>query len=192
MIVGGIPILIASELPKTYAIWNTADKSTKITIDGLKATKGTAPPDYAGVRANIGKSSGKWYWEMTVTLGSTASDAQFIGVSNTSESVDTFTGATVNGWSYSPGYKRHNGATLFGATFTTGDVIGVALDLDAGTLEFYKNGVSQGVAFSSGVSGTLYPAVSMGYNTFAVTANFGATAFAYSVPSGYNSGVYTQ
>jgi hypothetical protein len=30
--------------------------------------------------------------------------------------------------------------------YTDNDVIGVALDLDAGTLTFYKNGVSQGTA----------------------------------------------
>lgn len=42
----------------------------------------------------------------------------------------------------------------------SGDVIGVQLDFDAGTIEFYKNGVSQGVAFTN-LSGTVYAAVSL-------------------------------
>ena len=36
-------------------------------------------------------------------------------------------------------YNNNTGAS-YGATFTTNDVIGVALDLDAGTLTFYKTG----------------------------------------------------
>ena len=53
----------------------------------------------------------------------------------------------------------------YGATFTYGDIIGVAIDLDSGTktLTFYKNGVSQGVAFNPDVSlGAWFPAVSSG------------------------------
>jgi hypothetical protein len=32
-----------------------------------------------------------------------------------------------------------NTATAYGSTWTTGDVIGIALDMDAGTIVFYKN-----------------------------------------------------
>lgn len=40
-------------------------------------------------------------------------------------------------------------ATRYG----NGDIVGVDLDLDAGTLSFSKNGVSQGVAFDTGLTG---------------------------------------
>ena len=41
------------------------------------------------------------------------------------------------------GNKLQNGGsnTAYGASFTTGDVIGVAYDADAGTLVFYKNNI---------------------------------------------------
>ena len=37
-----------------------------------------------------------------------------------------------------------NGQSNYGETYTTGDVIGVAFDLDLGSITFYKNGVSPG------------------------------------------------
>ena len=68
-----------------------------------------------------------------------------------------------------------------GASYVIGNVMGIKLDLGAGTLTFYKNGVSQGTAFT-GLSGTFYPAVTLRENAslaLSLTANFGATAFTY-------------
>jgi hypothetical protein len=74
------------------------------------------------------------------------------------------------------------------ASYTTGDVIGVALDLDAGTLIFYKNNVSQGTAFT-GLSGNFVPAVSVTTNAGANSCdvNFGQQEFKYTPPSGYKA-----
>jgi len=82
--------------------------------------------------------------------------------------------------------RKLNGATVttYGATYTTNDVIGVAVDLGAGTLEFYKNNTSQGVAFSSGVSGTIFPYI-VAYGTDAVALNCGQRPFSYTPPTGY-------
>ena len=63
-----------------------------------------------------------------------------------------------------------------------------ALDLDAGTITFYKNNVSQGVAFS-GISGTILAAASV-QNTSSAKADFGASTFVYSPPIGFNAGWY--
>ena len=54
-------------------------------------------------------------------------------------------GYDANGMGYygSNGDKYYNGSGVaYGATYTTGDVIGVALDLTDGTITFYKDGVS--------------------------------------------------
>jgi hypothetical protein len=71
-------------------------------------------------------------------------------------------------------------------SFTTGDLIGVAFDADNGTLTFYKNGVSQGQAFS-GISGDYAMAVSCngsnGVNS--VDANFGQKPFKFPPPAGF-------
>lgn len=179
----------------TYATWNPADKSSNITLSGgdLTATNG-ASSTWAGVRSTIGVSSGKWYWEYTITVR--PGGAQNLdGIGNSSATLTTYVGATGDSWGYytGGGQKAHSNSFLaYGATYTTGDVIGVALDMDGGTLEFFKNNTSQGVAYNSGLTGTIYAMMSNIENTCASTANFGATALTYSPPSGYNAGLYTD
>ena len=53
------------------------------------------------------------------------------------------------------------GGYTYANAFTSGDIIGVALDLDNGSLVFYKNGVSQGTAFT-GLAGGFRPAIRAG------------------------------
>ena len=47
----------------------------------------------------------------------------------------------------------HQRLLLHGDSYTTGDAIGVAFDADNGILTFYKNGVSQGAAYTGLTSG---------------------------------------
>lgn len=171
----------------SFNTWNSSDKDSSVALSNSNLTA-TFSGSAGGVRATTGKSSGKWYWEVTVTSWGSPGPAT-IGVADSSAALTTILGNDIHGWSYnSNGNEFHNAsATAYAATFTTGDVIGVALDLSAGTITFYKNGTSQGVAYSS-LSGTLYPACSNGNSSALVlTANFGATAFAYSIPAGYSA-----
>jgi len=135
--------------------------------------------------ATMGVSSGKWYYEATVNSGS-----MIVGWAKAGVNLDYFLGVDSLGWSYSySGQKwNNNSAQAYGATYTTGDVIGCALDLSAGTLEFFKNGTSQGVAFT-GLSGEFFPGVGDGSSSDSVVAsvNFGQRAFAYTPPTGYKA-----
>ena len=82
------------------------------------------------------------------------------------------------------GNKGNNTSfSAYGATFTTNDVIGVALDMDSGTLTFYKNNTSQGTAFT-GLSGSFFPAFS-GQTSDSAAVNFGQRPFSYTPPTGY-------
>ena len=133
-------------------------------------------------------SSGKWYWEITLTAGSRC----MIGITkyNTFNSSNAFYYSS-DSYSYfsSDGNKRNGSAsgTSYGATFAQGDVIGVALDLDAGTLIFYKNGTSQGTAFT-GLSGNFTPLWASDITGNTGSANFGQRPFAISsVPAGHKS-----
>jgi hypothetical protein len=139
-------------------------------------------------RATMGVSSGKYYWETTcTTFGGSNPDTGILLASNTLVSADQFVGNYAGGYSYGGnGQKRNNNTgAAYGATYTTGDVIGVALDMDAGTLTFYKNNTSQGTAYSS-LSGTFSPAIS-GYNGVVWDANFGQRPFAYTPPTGFKA-----
>lgn len=142
-----------------------------------------------GTRCTLGSvsvSTGKWYWENTL-LNAGCSFGVASAVVNTLAGL----GFDAYGWAYSwnIGQKYNNNVLAdYGAAFTLGDVIGVALDMDAGTLSFYKNGVSQGVAFS-GLTGDLFPAVSdaSGAVSASMTSNFGQRPFTYAPPAGFKS-----
>lgn len=150
----------------------------------------------------LGKSSGKWYWEYLYT--GTLIDA-FTGVANHSVTLSgNYLGLDGNGWGYDStnGFSWHGGTPLsYGATWGTGDVMGVALDMDNGFMYVSKNNVWQhssdptsgilgtGAMYGS-LTGTLYPAWSCGPENVLVTANFGGSAFVGTVPSGYNPGIY--
>ena len=148
-----------------------------------------------------GASSGKWYWETTMT---TASGADYVGVVTSDWDVmgkagAAYPGSQDNGWTYfRDGRIYHNGSfSSYGNSYTTGDIIGLALDLDNDKIYFSKNGIYQNSsnpttgtnpAFSN-VSGTVFP-VWAGYNTSTVhTCNFGQREFLYP-PGTYSASAY--
>ncbi len=123
----------------------------------------------------FGMSSGKWYFETTGGDNS-------VGIANISESVSATYSAA--------GSYNLNGTTVSGkATYTTTDLIGCAYDATNGTIEFFKNGVSQGSSsFSAGLGLDM---VAQFNGTFSATrtcvANFGQRPFAYTPPTGFRS-----
>ena len=146
----------------------------------------TGPTGYGIAPSTIGMTSGKWYFEMTAT-----STGVGCGLSTGSASLTQYLGQNASGWAYfTDGLKyTNNSGSSYGASFTTNDVIGVAFDADAGTLTFYKNGTSQGTAFTSLTSGPYFFTVSDGGSPEqrTCTANFGQRPFAYTAPSGYKA-----
>lgn len=174
----------------SFTTLNPADKGSAVTLSNGNLTATFAVSSNIMVRAVQSKSVGKFYWE--VTAG--AIPNVIVGIAKSGATLNNYLGQDANGW----GYYGFNGnmtnnavSSAYGATYTTGDVIGVALDCDNGTLTFYKNGVSQGQAFSS-LSGTFFPAVSGSTGAAeSCTINFGATAFAFTPPTGFTGGIAT-
>lgn len=166
--------------------WNPDDKSSQITLSlgNLLATKAAPDGSDAGVRAFTGKNSGQWYWELTVQ---SISASMYLGIGTLLASLSSSLGADINGFAYrSDGQKVNNGvAAAYGASYTAGDVISVAFDATAGTLTFFKNNVSQGIAYS-GLTGTKFPIASLVNTGNAVLANFGNSAFVYAPPPGFS------
>lgn len=176
----------------TYATWNSADKGSNTTLSGGNLIATQPAGGNTGVRSNISVSTGKWYWELTCTSSGTAEPMN--GVSDSSEALG-LCGQTTHGWGYwgFNGQKYHNSSgSAFGAGYTT-QVIGFALDADAGTVEIFKSNISQGIITLTGVSAPYFAHSSnaSGGSNLVCTANFGASAFVYSPPSGYNAGLYT-
>ena len=133
-------------------------------------------------------TTGKWYWEVVCGAqetipGIAVASANLIGNATTypANSIVSYTYYGLNGNKYTgPG----NTNVAYGATFTANDVIGVAFDADAGTLAFYKNGTSQGTAFT-GLTSQYVPVLGV-FNTSS-HINFGQRPFAYTAPSGFKA-----
>jgi hypothetical protein len=158
-------------------------------LDGnLNITRGGSGWGMCG--STIAVSTGKWYWE--ATLVQSGSGDGILGIHKTNTTLYQIVGYSGDpeGYAYGGSGSKYNNTTgtAYGASFTNGDLIGVALDLDAGTLTFYKNNSSQGTAFSS-LSGEFYPAFSSDNSTGvgAWLANFGQRPFSYTPPTGFVS-----
>jgi len=168
-----------------FAVLNPIHKSSSVTLSNGNLTYTTTLQ--RGAYGTIGVSSGKWYWEWKP--GATGSET-YVGIGTPNSPTDvaldsgTPSGVIVYGGFNGNLYTTGAGAA-YGATFTTGDTIGVALDMDAGTLTFYKNNTTQGTAASS-LTGTKVPVVSAS-NTHSGTINFGQTAFTYTPPTGFSA-----
>lgn len=171
----------------TFGTWNASDKGSAVTLSNGNLTASFAVSSNILVRANISKTVGKFYWEVTVGL-----NFPIIGIAKSTAGLTNLLGHDANGWGYygfNGNMVNNNVSSAYGSSYTAGDIIGVALDLDNGLLNFAKNGVWQGQAFS-GLSGTLFPAASGSTGEAdTVTVNFGATAFTYTPPSGYTAGI---
>jgi hypothetical protein len=177
---------LTSATASNFCVMNPLDKGTASIIAGGNLNYTTdSSTNHSLARATFGVSSGKWYWEV---LANSTSSANTIGIANQSASLSQYAGANANSWGWdSLGSTYYNGSpTTYGATWGSGDVLGVALDMDAGTITFYKNGTSQGQAYSS-ITGTIFPALSDGGSatTANFSINFGQRPFAYTPPTGF-------
>jgi hypothetical protein len=163
-------------------VLNPLDKTASLSVTNANLTASFNAANQVCF-STFGVSNGKWYWE--VNPSTTAED--MIGVANAFATRSGYTGSDANGWSY---YKtngnKYNSATgtAYGASYANTDIIGVALNMDTGTLTFYKNNVSQGTAFT-GLTGTLFPTLSTAGTGAAQSINFGQRPFQYSAPSGF-------
>ena len=144
--------------------------------------------------------TGKWYAEFTCT-GSSGS-YPLIGITDINQ-LGTNGGApgyTPNGVGYfASGVKSLNTSTSsYGNSFTTNDVIGIAIDADNGAVYFSKNGTFQnsgvptsgssktGAAYTyTGGTIEFYLSVSPYQSGTGFNANFGQQPFTYTPPTGF-------
>ena len=163
------------------------------TVAPVVLSNGNLSGTYAGgayqtaTSGTISVNSGKWYWEVNVAtvgasyIGLALADIRILGLEGTNTTFNS-------GDAYVYGMSGHkfNGVTAvaYGATYTSGDVVGVAFDADAGTLTFYKNNSSQGVAYTGLTSGP-YMFIDFLYSGAVHNVNFGQLGFTYTPPVGF-------
>lgn len=189
----------------------TLDNATRgsmvdITNGGLTITGNTAD-NSAVALGTIDVTSGKWYWENTVT---TVGGISYIGVGRPNIAWSSLNNAETAGDTTNVVYMaRSNGQTFgrsdakvvsnIGITFATGDVLGLALDMDSGAIYISRNntwvtsgnptsGMSKTGAVFSWTPGTeTMTPMGGGYNGSVNNFNFGQRAFTYTPPTGFKS-----
>lgn len=180
----------------TPAIWNACDNGGyTITGSGRVLTKdGTS---WTLSRAAVGWVSGKHYWEVDTT-GCTSNTLLGVSTAGAAFGSGSYLGLSQLGYGYHANGNlfTNGGSSAFGASYTAGDRIGFALNMDASTptLELLKNNVSQGTATLTTLLHTgatkrrVFPAASLYNGTAYVTGAFAPAHLAYAPPSGFTAG----
>ncbi len=145
----------------------------------------------------IPRSSGQLYFEMAIDVGlhSGAYPAVGVKIDDGGVSPDIQPGDSAASWGFFHGFKFHAGAaSAYGPAWATGDVVGFALDLDAGDLWISVNGVFVGDPVAgtspafSGVLGSLVAVASVfGTEPSVVTVALYDPHFAYTPPAGFTA-----
>ena len=121
----------------------TADDEPTLSEGNLKAVADGA---FHQQRSTFYLTTGKWFWEFKPTTVGDAMQGGVVG-SNYAGGSGLRRNYSYNGQKYTDG-----SSSSYGATYAANNIISVALDLDNGTLIFYKNGASQGTAYTDMLS----------------------------------------
>jgi hypothetical protein len=185
-----VPTLTSSTVAN-YCTFNPLDAYSTVTLSSGNLQASCAASGC--VRSTIGMSSGKWYWETTVTSGTAINT----GILAYNSALNIYLGQNTLGWGYNGNGSVYNNGSAVATlnSYTTGDVIGVAFDATSGKLWFSKNGVFQASGdpgagtlpnVSSIPSSLYFSTVSDGTGATPVwSANFGQQGFKYTPPTGY-------
>lgn len=192
---GGAPVI-------TPAMLDPLNKGTGVNLSNLNltATKASGGVAWRMARSTVGKTAGKYYFEVTWDHYATSSSIIGVGVGDQDASVNTFFGSDNNGLiilSTGAVYKNSALSTTI-ASSSQGSTGCIALDVD-NSLVWYRVGSGNwnnnpsanpvtgvgGIAFSPSMSGTIYPAVGVQTSpNDKMSINFGPT-FTHTPPSGF-------
>jgi hypothetical protein len=196
-----------------HPVGNTLIKGTlsASTATNLNLTATSGQASWETLFGTIAVNSGKWYAEFK--CGATGTQFGVIDIQQ-AQVHDIYGGSQSRGWGYDNDGTLYNNSGNSGGTYasyTAGDVIGVALDMDNHKVYWHKNGTYQNSGDpTSGSTGTGAKSLTSGYDyTFFFgayngngSANFGngyfgttkitsagsngnGSLFEYDVPTGY-------
>jgi len=180
-----VPTLTSATVAN-YPTWNPLTAGGLVTFSeaNLKAlsTSASAP---SNIETTMKTTTGKWYAEVTVAVGA---NNPAVGIGNnpstSNSNTDQYAAYRAGGTYITSGMGASSSGTP--ATFTTNDVIGIAYDVAAGTLVFYKNGTLQTGGFTGITAGSYSFIVrkdsASGDGGF---LNCGQRPFTYTAPSGF-------
>lgn len=188
---------------ETVVTWNPNDRHHNISLSNENLTATGTERGLTSVRASLGHSSGKRYFELEIVSAAHgafvivgAGDSNFALGSYLGESAASF-GHDGAGNDFAEGCSIVNDPTN---THAAGDIIGVAIDLDVGKAWLSINGewlasgdpIAGTKEWVSGFSGVMYPAVSLYSVNETVTLRTKASQLTYAAPTGFDSWAWVE
>jgi hypothetical protein len=158
--------IVAMAVKESLLLWRTFAADRIMLSEGGAVATQTLKDEYSLTTTGIELTEGKHYWE--VELLSQNVGGTFIGISrpNLDPAGDYLKRECTNGWFinasfgalWGNGKQSDHGA----GEYKQGDRVGMLLDLDNGSLRFFKNGVEHGPGFAAGsVTGPVVHAVQL-------------------------------
>jgi hypothetical protein len=190
-VLSGSTMDVLSDSPtNNFSVLSPLDaKLHTISDGGLKMALATASNPRA-VRGTLGVLTGKYYYEAAPQAGNSSVSSYGVGT--------RLTETNASGWPTDNSVEYFgNGSIAIGdtsvaaatvATYTAGDIVGVAFDAGTGYVAFYKNGVMVWSGYPlapATANGLLYPFMTNNNTGDSSILNFGQRPFAYAPPSGF-------
>jgi hypothetical protein len=196
-----------------WATWDPTWSVAGATYTNGNLSVSNSSANTANIRTTIGRTTGKYYFEITATAGDGTTDAGGLGLMEAvTPNTTSWIGSQDSGisWGYGSCCAAEYWVTWTGVTVSAslpplasavkaGIVYMFALDLTGHQFWAGYNGTWFGSGnpstganpVATGLSGTIYPGITL-YDASidAFTANFGQNPFVYPVPTGFDPGFY--
>ena len=202
-------------------LYQVASQYASVPRDGNTTTTSGSGNAWGTLLSTIGASSGKYYCEAKVSAIGTYAMVGICDMNADAQNgssawyLGKTAGSAQYGYDSNANLYTNDSNTSYGSTWTTGDIMGIAMDLDNNKLYFSKNGVFQnsgvptsgstgtgavsitadktyGFGFSSYSSTVWYINFGNGYFSTGAVASAGTNAsgngiFEYDTPTGYTA-----
>lgn len=163
--------------------------SPNVTLSGadLTATHGGTDSVRRVIATMDAKGAGKWYCEVTVSYVAGSDFGVSVGNFRAPLNGDYLGRNTQSILYHRDGRVLYNNGNQSGSpgAYVNGDIIGVAVDADAGTIRFNKNGGTWSPAYNPAGGRAFMLMLQFYRNGDTATVNFGDTAFAHTPYTGH-------
>jgi hypothetical protein len=199
---------VGGEIRGNYSTWNPLQQLSSLPSNGNLFVETNGNVGDGAIRNTLGLSSGKWYFEATVSTNYPSNwNAGVIELTGASNAIATSNGNSTSKFAFILGggtltwYKKTNSSltAISPSGCADGTVMSIAVDLDSGKMWVAKNGTwadsgdpstGTNAQFTSIPSDTYLISAfpykdGAGYISF--NANFGQRPFAYTAPSGFKA-----